>query len=68
MLKLNDNPPIVYPEGASVADLPGQWWVAHTKARFEKAFAWDLLGRGIPYFLPMMLRTICRRNPVAVTT
>lgn len=36
--------------------MAGTWWIAHTKARCEKAFAWDLLRRGIDYFLPMMER------------
>ncbi len=40
----------------SVYDLKGRWWVAHTKARFEKAFAWDLIAWGIGYFLPMLER------------
>jgi len=53
MLKLADNPPLLSPSVESVADLPGRWWVAHTRARQEKALAWDLLGRGIGYFLPM---------------
>lgn len=56
MLKLEDNPPIVNPEVADVADLPGPWWVGHTKARNEKAFAWDLYRRQVPYFLPMVER------------
>ncbi|MFW6107307.1 MAG: transcription termination/antitermination protein NusG [bacterium] len=53
MLKLADNPPILSPIADSVADLEGRWWVAHTKARNEKALAWDLLHRDIAYFLPM---------------
>lgn len=56
MLKLEDNPPISYPETVITDHLPGRWWVAHTKARFEKAFAWDLLRNEIPYFLPMIHR------------
>ena len=56
MLKLSENPPILPPPSEAVADLLGQWRVAHTKARFEKALAWDLLGRGIGYFLPMIER------------
>lgn len=31
-----------------------QWWVAHTKGRFEKAFARDLHARGIGFFLPLV--------------
>jgi transcription antitermination factor NusG len=57
MLKLSDNPPIHHPAGKSLRDLPGRWWVAHTKPRSEKALAWDLVDRCVPYFLPMMLRT-----------
>jgi hypothetical protein len=57
MLKETDNPPVVPPGTAGVAQLPGDWWVAHTRSRFEKAFAWDLLRQGIGYFLPMLERT-----------
>ncbi len=53
MLKLSDNPPMLPPRAASLLELPGPWWIAHTKARFEKAFAFDLLRREIGYFLPM---------------
>jgi len=40
------------------ADAAGQWWVGHTKSRFEKAFAWDMHRRGINYFLPLIRREI----------
>jgi transcriptional antiterminator RfaH len=56
MLKLADNPPLVSPTVPTLRDLDGRWWVAHTKARREKAFAWDLNRRGIGYFLPMVER------------
>jgi transcription antitermination factor NusG len=56
MLKLSDNPPMLHPSVASVRDLAGRWWVAHTRARFEKAFAWDLLRRKIGYYLPLLER------------
>ena len=56
MLKFSDNPPILHPNGDALSDQSGLWWVAHTKARFEKAFAWDLHRRGITYFLPMVER------------
>lgn len=56
MLKASETPPPL-PHGVeTVADLHEQWWVAHTKSRFEKAFAWDLLHRGIGYFLPLVER------------
>ena len=44
------------PSTESVADLQGIWWVAHTKARFEKAFAWEMHSKGIGYYLPMIQR------------
>jgi transcription antitermination factor NusG len=53
MLKLSENPSIVTPYANSLMDLRGTWWVAYTKARFEKVFAWDMFNRGIGYFLPM---------------
>ncbi len=58
MLKLEDNPPTGSPTETNAAAHPDhcQWWVAHTRARFEKAFAWDLHRRRIPYFLPMVQR------------
>jgi len=53
MLKLSDNPPIVSNEMVALCEMQGTWRIAYTKARFEKAFAWDLLNLGIDYFLPM---------------
>lgn len=56
MMKLSDNPPILSPGVDSLTELSGRWWVAHTKARFEKVFAWELHRRDIGYFLPMTER------------
>jgi len=56
MLKLSDNPPQLPAAAAGVRDLAGTWFVAHAKARAEKVFAWDLLERGIGYYLPMIPR------------
>jgi transcription antitermination factor NusG len=56
MLKESDNPPTLSPNARTLGDLAGRWWVAHTRARNEKAFAWDLLHRGIGYFLPLVER------------
>jgi transcription antitermination factor NusG len=56
VLKLADNPPILAPGAQRIADLCGRWWLGHTKARAEKAFAFDLMGRGIGHFLPMVER------------
>jgi len=58
MLRLSDNPAILTPEAQSLTELNGTWWVAHTKARFEKAFAWDMFNHGIGYFLPMREKII----------
>ena len=57
VLKLKKKDPPMSPEGTpSVADLVGNWWVGHTKARTEKALAWDMISAGIGYFLPMVKR------------
>lgn len=36
--------------------MTGEWFVAHTKSRAEKALAHDLIALEIPYFLPMVPR------------
>ena len=56
MLKLSANPPSLFPNSQVLADSLRPWWVAHTKARAEKAFAWDLHRGGVSYFLPMIER------------
>lgn len=53
MLKVSENPPLLWPEVESVCNFVGQWWVIHTKSRNEKALAHDLIRRNISYFLPM---------------
>ncbi len=53
MLKVSENPPIVWPEDQTISGFKGQWWVAHTKSRNEKALANDLVTREVQYFLPM---------------
>lgn len=58
MLKPSENPPILSPDVNSVSELEGPWLVAHTKARFEKVFAWDMLDQGIGYFLPLREKVI----------
>ncbi|MDB5325199.1 MAG: transcription antiterminator [Phycisphaerales bacterium] len=58
MLKLEDNPAQLLPTLARPADAKGEWWVAHTKPRTEKALAWDLTAKGVPYYLPLARRTI----------
>ena len=56
MLKASEEVPMLPPGVSSAAELPGRWWVGHTKSRFEKAFARDLLERGIVFFLPQVER------------
>jgi transcription antitermination factor NusG len=53
LLKESENPPIVWPEEKSIREFTGQWWVAHTRSRNEKALAHDLMSKNISYFLPM---------------
>ena len=64
MLKMSENPPIVYPEVASLEEIIGQWWVAHTKSRNEKALAWSLHRGKIPYFLPLTEKVTKRKQRV----
>jgi hypothetical protein len=45
---------MLFPQAGGPADLPGPWWVAHTKPRWEKALATDFAARKIPYFLPLL--------------
>lgn len=61
MLKIHENPPIAFPDEVPLETYGGQWWVAHTKSRNEKALAHDLITRKIQYFLPMSL-SITRRT------
>ncbi len=58
MLSLSENPSILTPEVESLTELRGTWWIAYTRPRFEKAFAWDMCSYGIGYFLPMYEKTI----------
>jgi len=53
LLKVSENPPIIWPEAESISDFEGEWWVAHTKSRNEKALAHDLIRKNMCYFLPM---------------
>jgi len=53
LLKISENPPLVWPQAESLRQFNGLWWVAHTKSRNEKALAHDLMAKNISYFLPM---------------
>lgn len=58
MLKLEENPAIIFPDDCLFREqYLGRWWVAHTKARNEKALAWQLCKMDIPYFLPLVEKT-----------
>src|SRR5690242_894586 len=56
MLRFCDNPAVVHPQTDDLATVPGTWWIGHTKARCEKAFAVDLTTLNVAYFLPMVER------------
>jgi transcriptional antiterminator RfaH len=60
MLRLADNPPITCsPSGIELLsdeDWALPWYIAYCRPRQEKAFARDLMERGICYFLPMVVR------------
>jgi transcription antitermination factor NusG len=56
MLSACDNPPATFPDNTPIAAMRGTWWVAHTKARQEKAFAHDLMRKRVSYFLPLVER------------
>jgi len=45
------------PQDAIPDDLPGLWWVAHTRPRTEKALALELRARRIFHYLPLCIRT-----------
>lgn len=61
-MKESENPPMAWPQGQLLRDFSGQWWVAHTKSRNEKALAKDLLQKDISYFLPMSWRVRRQRG------
>lgn len=50
------------PEQAIPSQLPGRWWVAHTKPRNEKALALDLRALGVFAYLPLSHRITHSRN------
>jgi transcriptional antiterminator RfaH len=53
---------MIWPEVESIRDYTGEWRVAHTKSRNEKALAQDLIRKGISYFLPMTWKVHRRRG------
>ena len=63
-MKTSENPPIIWPEGKSICDFTGLWWIAHTKSRNEKALAHNLVQKDISYFLPMSWKVRRRRSRI----
>jgi transcriptional antiterminator RfaH len=61
LLKVSENPPVIWPQVESIRDFAGEWWVVHTKSRNEKALAHDLISKKISYFLPMSWK-VSRRS------
>jgi len=61
LLKVSENPPIIWPQVESIRDFSGQWWVVHTRSRNEKALAHDLISKNVSYFLPMSWK-VSRRS------
>ena len=57
MLMASQEPPMLSIKANSIAESTERWLVAHTRSRFEKAFARCLLSCGIGYFLPLVKRT-----------
>jgi transcription antitermination factor NusG len=62
LLKVSENPPVIWPQEKSINDFAGLWWVAHTKSRNEKALAQDLTQKQVSYFLPMSWNVHRRRG------
>lgn len=59
MLQLDKNPPMAHTaQGGEFgpSDWAPPWLAVYVKPRQEKALAWDLVQRGVTYFLPMVLR------------
>ncbi len=62
MLKLEENPPILYPETLDIEAATRPWWVAHTKSRNEKSLAWFLHKCDIGFFLPLREKQTHRKG------
>ena len=62
MLKESENPPMVWPADKIIRAFAGQWWVAHTKSRNEKAIANELVRKNVSYFLPMRWKVSYNRG------
>ena len=56
MIALKNNPLSLPQRFERVEEIDGDWWIAHTKARNEKALAFDCHAADIAYYLPMVLK------------
>jgi transcriptional antiterminator RfaH len=61
--------PFVFPDdllqsSRTAAEDGSRWWVLHTRPRAEKCLARRLLGRGLPFFLPLYKRQWRNRQRV----
>jgi hypothetical protein len=52
--------PARYPEGRTLEEDVGLWWILHTKPRGERHIAQYLLNREISYYLP----AVSQKDPV----
>ena len=62
MLRLDENPLARFPEGKSIKEDMGRWWVLRVKPRNEKALARELAQLGVGYYLPMFTKRTIRRD------
>ncbi len=56
MLAIAENPPQLSPGVQSLAELRGQWWIAHTKAKMERMLVRHLAMHDVGYYLPLLER------------
>jgi len=60
-----DREPSLFPEDLlenPPSDPEVRWWVLYTIARQEKALTRDLLARQVPFYLPLIKKTVVRRG------
>ena len=60
IISYKDNPPICNLD-RPIIESEGTWWIAKVKPRQEKAFARDLLERGVGYYIPCYIK-VTRRS------
>jgi len=62
MLRVDENPLARFPDGRSIKEDMGRWWVLRVKPRNEKALARELTQMGAGYYLPMFTKRTIRRD------